>query len=174
MNKYLMKTQSILVYAIEIISIALFVLYLGFMTQYYVLFFDGTLEMFEYYKQLQIFNKEAFNVAIQFVLFALALLVFGLHKTRPGLFGLILVLATTISSSISSFSLISVIPIYRRNYLNLDFAELDEYVPSTFAFDAGMVLHSVLIVALIALTIVALMTFVQRLKEGNPLVRRLI
>ena len=64
MNNYLMKAQRILVYAIEIVIIALFVLYLGFMTQYYVLFYDGTFEMFEYYKQLQVFNKEAFNLAI--------------------------------------------------------------------------------------------------------------
>ena len=173
MAKYLMKTQSVLVYTIEIISIALFVLYLGFMTHYYVLFYDGTFEMFEYYKQLQVFNKEAFNIAMQFVLFSLALLVFDLHKTRPGLFGLILVIVTAVFVSLNSLTLINVIPKYKRDYLALDFTELEEYVPSTFAFDAGIALHGILIGVLVILAIVAILTFIQRIKEGNPIIRRL-
>ncbi|KAA3662035.1 MAG: hypothetical protein DWQ04_14630, partial [Chloroflexi bacterium] len=104
-----MKTQAILVYAVEAISVALFVLYLGFMTQYYILFYDGTFEMFEYYKQLQVFNKEAFSIAIQFVVLALVLLMFELHKIRPGLCGLAMVLITTVYITLNSISLISVI-----------------------------------------------------------------
>ncbi len=51
-----MKIQAILTYSVQAISVSLFLLYLGFMTHYYVLFYDGTIEMYEYYKQLQIFN----------------------------------------------------------------------------------------------------------------------
>ena len=50
----LIRIQATLVYAIVALVVALFVVYLGFMTRYYVLFFDGTFEMFEYYKQLQV------------------------------------------------------------------------------------------------------------------------
>ena len=74
MKNYLMKAQSTLVYAVETVCIALFVLYLGFMTHYYVLFYDGTMEMFDYYKRLQVFNKEAFSLAILFVVLAMVLM----------------------------------------------------------------------------------------------------
>lgn len=169
-----MSAQSKLVYGVEIVCVALFVLYLGFMTHYYVLFYDGTAEMFDYYKSLQVFNKEAFNLALIFVVLALILLVFELHKYRPGLVGLVFVFGATAYMTMKSMALINVIPKYKRNYLALDFSSMDDYVPSTFAFDAGLVLHSVLIGLLAVFTLVAIVTFVQRLRDGNPIIRRLI
>jgi len=173
-KNHLMKAQSRLVYAVEIVCVALFVLYLGFMTHYYVLFYDGTVETFEYYKKLQVFNKEAFNLAIIFVVLALALLVFELHKYRPGLFGLALVLGSTAYISLNSMVILRVIPKYKQSYLALDFSTMEDYIPSAFVFDAGLVLHSILIGLLAILTVVAILTFIQRLKDGNPLVRKLI
>ena len=172
MKNYLMKVQAALVYAVEFVSVALFVLYLGFMTHYYVLFYDGTMEMFDYYKRLQVFNKEAFSLSILFVVLALVLLLFDLHKIRPGLFGLAAAISVAAYISLSSISLINVIPKYKQGYLALNFAELDNYNPSTFAFDAGLVLHTVLIGLLAVLAIVAVLTFVQRLRDGNPLIRK--
>ena len=175
MKNRLMKAQRILVYAVEIVIVALFVLYLGFMTQYYALFYDGTLEMFEYYKKLQVFNKEAFNLAIQFVVLGLVLLAFELHRNRrPGLVGLAYVLIMTWFVSMNSILLIRVIPKYKGGYLALDFSSMEDYVPSTFAFDAGLILHYMLIGLLIIFTLVAISTFVQRLKEGHPIVRKLL
>lgn len=174
MKNHLMNAQSKLVYGVEIVCIALFVLYLGFMTHYYILFYDGTTEMFDYYKKLQVFNKEAFNLAMIFVVLALVLFVFELHKYRPGLVGLVYVLGTAAYVSLKSFSLINVIPKYKRSYLALDFSTMDDYVPSTIAFDAGLLLHSILIGLLAIFAVVAILTFVQRLRDGNPIVRRLI
>ena len=172
MKYRLMKAQSILVYAVEFVIIALFVLYLGFMTQYYALFYDGTAEMFEYYKQLQVFNKEAFKLAIQFVVFALVLLVYEPQRNRPGLVGLAYVLIMTGFVSMNSISLIRVIPKYKRGYLALDFSSMEDYVPSTFAFDTGLILHYILIGLLIIFTVVVISTFIQRLKEGHPIIRK--
>lgn len=173
MKNHLMKIQSYAVYSIEIVFIALFVLYLGFMTHYYILFYDGTFEMFEYYKKLQIFNKEAFSLIVQFVLFAVVLLIFELHKVRPGLFGLIFTLSMTAFVSINSFLLIRVIPIYKRGYLALDFTSMEDYTPSTFVFDLGLLLHFTLIGLLLFFTVIAIANFAQRLKDGNPLIRKL-
>lgn len=173
MKNNLMKAQSNIVYAVEVVSIALFVLYLGFMTHYYVLIYDGTFEMFEYYKKLQIFNKEAFGLTVRFVLFALALRVFELHKVRPGLFGLIMALSATLFISINSLLLIQVVPLYKKGYLALDFTSLKDYTPSTFAFDVGLLLHFILIGLLLIFAVIAIANFVQRLKEGNPLIRKL-
>ena len=174
MKNYLMSAQSMLVYAVETVCIALFVLYLGFMTHFYVLFYDGTMEMFEYYKQLQVFNKEAFSLVLLFVVLAMVLILFDLHKIRPGLFGIAAAISVTVYISLTSLSLINVIPKYKKGYLALDFAELENYSPSTFVFDAGIVLHAVLIGLLVIFSVVAILTFVQRLKEGNPIIRKLI
>lgn len=174
MKNYLMEAQKILVYAVGTVVLALFVLYLGFMTQYYVLFYDGTFEMFEYYKLLQVFNKEAFNIALIFVALVAVLLAFALHKYRPGLFGLLVSFGVGVFLITRSLSLMNVIPKYKRSYLALDFTSLEEYTPTTFPFDAAMVLHSILIGVVIIFIIFALATFIQRLREGNPIVRRLI
>jgi hypothetical protein len=169
-----MKAQSTLVYAVELASAALFVLYLGFMTQYYALFYDGTLEMLEVYRQLQVLNKEAFNLSLWFLVFALILLAFNLHKYRPDLFGWAYVVVMTVFITQKSLQLTHVLPKYLRSYLALDFSEMQNYVPSTFVFDAGLALHYLLMGLLIALSLVVTLTFVQRLKDGNPLVRRLL
>lgn len=173
MKSGLMRIQAILVYAIGALVVTLFVVYLGFMTQYYVLFFDGTFEMFEYYKQLQVFNKEAFNISLLFLVVLGLLSIFGLAKYRPGLAGLIVAIGATVFVTLRSFDLLNVIPIYKRGYLALDFAELEDYTPTTFVFDMAVLLHYLLIGSFILLTVVATATFVQRLREGYPLIRKL-
>lgn len=174
MKTNLMKVQKALVYAVVIVVLALFILYLGFMTQYYVLFYDGTFETFEYYKTLQVFNKEAFGIAVIFVALAATLIVFALQKYRPGLVGLIVVLGVSGFMIMSSLSLMNVIPKYKRSYLALDFSSMEEYVPTTFVFDAAMVLQATLIGVLVIFIIVAFATFVQRLREGNPIIRKAV
>ena len=169
----LIRIQAALVYAIIALVVALFVLYLGFMTRYFVLFFDGTFEMFEYYKQLQVFNKEAFNIALLFIVMAGLLTVFGLNKYRPGLAGLVVAIGTAVFVILRSLALLNVIPLYKRGYLALDFAELEDYTPTTFVFDAAVWLHYLLIGVFVLLTIVAIVSFTQRLREGYPLIRKL-
>lgn len=168
----LIKLQAILVTAVIVLVIALFALYLGFMTNFYILFYDGTMDMFAYYEELQVFNKEAFSIATLFIVVAFVLNLFGLRKLRPGLAGLFVVLGATAFIITRSLALMKVIPTYRDNYLALDFSELEEYSPASTVFDLGMFLHTGLIIITILLSIVALIAFIQRIREGNPLIRR--
>lgn len=167
------RIQATLVYAIIALVTALFVVYLGFMTRYFILFYDGTFEMFEYYKQLQVFNKEAFNITLLFIVVVALLFLFGLSNYRPGLASLAVAVGTTIFVTLRSLALLSVLPIYKRGYLALDFAELEGYTPTTFVFDTAILLHYLLIGSFVLLTIVAIASFSQRLREGHPLIRRL-
>lgn len=166
------RIQATLYYAIITLVAALFVLYLGFMTRYFVLFYDGTFEMFEYYKQLQVFNKEAFNITLLFIVMAFLLSVFGLNKYRPGLAGLIVAVGTAVFVTLRSLALLTVIPIYKRGYLALDFTTMDDYTPTTFVFDTATWLHYLLIGMFLLLAITAVASFTQRLREGNPLIRK--
>jgi hypothetical protein len=169
-----MKIQTGLVYSIGTVSALIFALYLGFMTQYYVLFYDGTDELYEFYKQLQVFNKDAFVIALRIMVLTLILMTFELHKYRPGLLGVIFALGMTIYISLSSFPLLNDLPKYRRDYLAYDFTSMDEYTPSTLAFDFGLIFHYAQVGLLIVLCVVVVITFVQRVKEGNPIVRKFI
>ncbi|MFK7801314.1 MAG: hypothetical protein AB8G95_06770 [Anaerolineae bacterium] len=169
----LIRIQATLVYAIIAFVVSLFVVYLGFMTRYFVLFFDGTFEMFEYYKQLQVFNKEAFNIVLLFIVMAGLLYLFGLSNYRPGLASLAATIGTTVFVMLRSLALLNVLPIYKRSYLALDFTQLEDYVPTTFVFDAAILLHYLLIGSFVLLTIVSIASFIQRLREGHPLIRRL-
>ena len=173
MSSTFIRVQAALVYAIIALVVALFVVYLGFMTQYYVLFYDGTFEMFEYYKQLQVFNKEAFSIALLFIVMTGLLFAFGLSKYRPGLAGLVVAVGAAIFVIMRSLDLLTVIPIYKRSYVALDFTELEDYVPTTFAFDIAVWIHYLLIGLFGLLVLVAVASFVQRLREGYPLIRKL-
>lgn len=169
----LVRIQAILVNAIIALVAAVFVLYLGFMTQHFVLFYDGTVEMFDFYKQLQVFNKEAFNIALLFIVAAFLLSLFGLPKYRPGLAALIVAVGSAVFVILRSVALLAVIPLYKSSYLALDFAEVD-FAPTTLVFDIAVWLHYLLIAMFVLLAIVAVASFVQRLREGHPLIRKLI
>lgn len=169
-----MRIQTGLVYAVGLASTLIFVLYLGFMTDYFVLFYDGTDEMYEFYKQLQIFNKDAFIIALRIMVLTVILMTFELQKYRPGLFGLVYLLGMTTYITLNSFPLLDDLPKYKSDYLAFDFTVLRDYSPSTFAFDIGIIFHYVHIVLLIALCIVAVATFVQRLREGHSIIRNIL
>jgi len=168
----LIRVQAALVYGIITLVVALFVLYLGFMTRYYVLFFDGTFEMFEYYKELQVFNKEAFNITLMFVVMAGMVYLFGLAKYRPGLASWAVAGGAATFVTMRSLALLNVLPLYKQGYLALDFSEMDDYTPTTFVFDAAVWIHYLLIGSFALLVVVATITFVQRLREGHPLIRK--
>ena len=172
MKKNLMRIQAGLVYAVATLSVSIFVLYLGFMTHYYALFYDGTDEMYEFYKLLQVFNKDAFEIALRIAVLTLILMAFEFHKYRPGLLGMLYVLGMTIYISRESFHLLDVLPGYRRDYLAFDYSSMEDYTPSAFAFDIGLIIHYAQVGLLIAFCVVAAITFVQRLREGNPIVRK--
>ena len=144
------------------------------MTQYYVLFYDGTDEMYEFYLQLQVFNKAAFNIALQIALMTAILMTFQLNKYRPGLLGLIYTVGMTIYISLSSLPLLDDISKHKDDYLAFDFTSMDDYTVSTLAFDIGSIIHYVQVGLLTALCIVAIITFVQRLREGHPIIRNFI
>lgn len=169
-----MKIQSSLVYSVITVSVLIFVLYLGFMTEYYVLFYDGTDEMYEFYLQLQVFNKAAFNVALQIAMLTAILMTFQLAKYRPGLLGVIFAFGMTIYISLSSIPLVADLTRHKQDYLAFDFTSMDDYIVSTLAFDIGLIIHYVQIGVLIALCIVIIITFMQRLKDGHPMIRKFI
>ena len=169
-----MKIQSSLVYSVITVSVLIFVLYLGFMTEYYVLFFDGTDAMYEFYLELQVFNKYAFDIALRIMILAVVLMTFQLSKYRPGLLGLLFALGMTIYISVSSIPLVDDLARYKSEYLTYDFTSMGDYTVSTLAFDIGLIIHYLQVGVLIALCIVAIITFVQRLREGHPMIRKFI
>lgn len=169
-----MKIQTSLIHLVVMASVVIFVLYLGFMTEYYVLFYEGTDEMYELYLKLQLFNKGAFDVALQIVLMTAILMTFQFAKYRPGLLGLIYVFCMTIYTILRSLPLVEELIRFKEEYLAFDFTVMEDYRVSTLAFDIGSIIHYVQVGLLVVLCIVAVMTFIQRRKDGHPLIRKFI
>jgi hypothetical protein len=163
-NPYV-QTQRILSYLIIGVAIAAFVLSLGFITSYYQLFYEGTDEMYSFYKDLQVVNKELFNVSLMLIVLSVLLIPFDISKKKPGIFGLIFVIVTTGYSILKGTGLISEFASYKNMYLAIDFSDLMDYKVSTFVFNFGSALFITLVILTSALTLVAIKNFISRLKD---------
>lgn len=140
----LLKTQRSLSYSLIAIAIILFILSLGFMTNFYELFYNGTTEMLSFYKELQFLNKAIFNAAVIFIVIILFSLAFEINKKSAGIFGLIYVIGITVYILMTSRTLLSAIPYYRDKYLMFDFSIMEKYNPSTFTFSLSTILFIIL------------------------------
>ncbi|WP_058485790.1 hypothetical protein [Defluviitalea phaphyphila] len=164
MKNILFKIQQVLTYCAIVIAIITFIIGLGFMTNYYELFYEGTNEMFEYYKTLQILNRVIFNEAVVFVILAFILKIFDIHKKMPGIFGYIYVIVSSIYIIMTSNTILNAIPSYKNDYLAFDFSVMENYKASTFAFDISTIIFILWIIVSIMLILITTINFIRRIK----------
>lgn len=112
-NDNMFKLQKLLVYLMIAASVVLFVIGLGFMTNFYPLFYNGTSDMYDYFKRLQILNKAEFNMAVVMVVMTVLMLGFDLNKPKNGWIGLIYSAAIAVYVWLNSLSLLRAIPYYK-------------------------------------------------------------
>lgn len=162
-----LKIQVILSYSFIILSIVAFVFSLGFMTNGYQLFLKGTSEMVTYYKELQVLNKEIFNISLKLVIFSVLLVAFDINKREPGIFGTAFIALQTVYTYMSFKSLMTKLPIFKTKYLEFDYSKIKDFTPSTFVFDFGSLLYKVFIVVSILLLISVVVNYTKGLKEAK-------
>ncbi|GKX29417.1 hypothetical protein SH1V18_18970 [Vallitalea longa] len=160
----LLKIQRILAYIFIALTLLSFILSLGFMTNYYTLFYEGTFEMFNFFKDVQVLNKAIFNTSLIYVILAILLIPFDINKKKPGIFGVSFVIITTVYTLLSSYKILSDIPYYKNIYASFDFGEIKNYTPSIVAFDLSTVLFIVIIIAAILLFITSLSNYISTIK----------
>lgn len=165
MKNQLVKVQKVLATTSIITALAIFIVALGFMTNLHRLLFDGTFEMYEYYKSVQVLNKAMFDTAIIVVVYAFLLVPFDINKKKPGIFGLILVAGGTIFTALKSTSMFRYIPFFKKGYTDFDFSPIENYTPSPWIFDLAVGLFWTWVVLSVVLTVVCLINFMSNLKE---------
>ena len=164
-NNILLEIQKKVCYLLITAAIILFVLSLGFMTNFYQLFYNGTTEMLSYYKQLQYLNKAIFNASVIFIVLSLLLIPFDINKKSSGKFGLMYVIGIALYILTTSLTLLSSIPYYRQKYLVFDFSVIQGYNPSTFAFSMASLILIILTVFSITLLITVIINFIKGKRE---------
>lgn len=158
----LQKMMSILTL---ITALAVFILSIGFMTNLHVLMFDGTYDMYEYYKSVQVLNKAMFNIALVYVIFAFLLIPFDINKKRPGFFGMALVGVGSVITIIRSLTMFKYIPYFENLYKAFDFSVVDDYVPSPWLFQLSKLMFLIWDIVVVVLLIVCVKNFITYLKE---------
>lgn len=165
MKNQLVKVQKVLATTSIITALVIFIVALGFMTNLHRMLFDGTFEMYEYYKSIQVLNKAMFSTAIIIVVYAFLLAPFDINKKKPGIFGMILVAGGTIFTALRSTTMFRYIPFFKKGYTEFDFSVMENYTASPWQFDLAVGLFWAWLVMAVVLTIVCLINFMSYLKE---------
>ena len=152
---YSKNVQVIVSYSLIVVSLIMLVFSLGFMTNFYELFVNGTMEMYEYFKDVQILNNAIFNATIISVVLSLGLIAFDITKKRVGIFGSIYSVVVAVVTFFNAQNVLRVNNYFADIYKGMSFSELEGYTKSMFPFAFA----NVIFIAVIAVSIlVALMT----------------
>lgn len=161
--------QTLLVYSLISVAVIQFIYALGFMTNFYRLFYDGTNEMYSYYKDLQLLNQFIFESALITLILALSLLPFDLHKNNKSLFGKIAVIGMIIYFGNNVLINLRAFPYYRNIYTAFDFSIIENYQPNPLIFTFGTIVAILCEVLIIGLAIVLIVHHikVKKLVKGS-------
>lgn len=163
--------QKSLVYSFIVIAVLLFVVGLGFMTNYYVLFYNGTNEMYEFYNSLQVLNKAIFDGAVMLVILGVLYLGFDINKEINGWIGAAYVAGVTIYTVMTARIIMRAVPHYKGIYNEFDFTVIEDYIPSTYVFDMALILYILALVVASLISVIVVVRLVQRLRGKGKAVQ---
>lgn len=145
------------------LAITYFVSALGFMTNFYQLFYNGTSEMYEYYKSLQVFNHVMFNIALVIVVMSILLLWFDVHKEKPTYSGLIYTGVMTVYALLNIPRIIRAVPYYQDIYTRFDYSQMNDYEPSILAFRISNIMSIAVLAGITLLFIIVIYRIIRKL-----------
>lgn len=156
--------QKTMAFSAIIMAILIFIASLGFMTNMHVLLFDGTNEMYQYYKSVQVLNKSMFSIAIMYVIYGFLLLMFDLTKKKAGFFGTLYVITGTVITVLKSFTMFRYIPYFKNNYVAFDFSTLENYQQSAWQFDLARGMFLIWDIVAVILLVSVIINYVSSIK----------
>lgn len=156
-----MRTQRVLTHSLTIAATLFMVNALGFMTEFYVLFIDGTGDMFTFYKDLQSFNNLIFGWGLAALIASLVPLLFDLHKRIAGMFGTGFALCYAVAALIVLLVFRSAALPYIDTYTQFDFSGIEGYQASLAPFRRVYLLFGLLAATAVGLASVVTLNFVR-------------
>lgn len=154
-------SRKYLVYGYITAAIVLFIAGLGFMTAIYPLFYDGTSEMYEFYKSVQALNKASFNGAVIVVVLGFLMIGFDLNKKSSGIVSTVYAIGVTVYTLMTAMVMFRAVPHYRNIYTAFDFSVIEGYTASTLSFDVTLYGFVAISIIAVSLSIVSVVCFIQ-------------
>lgn len=114
------KKHNILFWLALVMIVAFFVVMLVFMTDFYNFYYDGTAETGQFFKELQVLNKFAFNQSLVLVVGILLVFAADLKIYRGSLGASVILVALTIYQVIRMLTVVPTINYFVGGYQNLD------------------------------------------------------
>jgi hypothetical protein len=153
--------------ALIVTSIVTFVFGLGFMTNFYQLFYDGNSEMYEFYKNIQVLNNVVFDSSIYLVILALLQIPFDIQKKDVSIRGLVLVVISLFVHVSNSLVVFGQLTKYKALYVGMDLTGLDGYNVTTFPFEFAQSIFVTAIVLLVLILVTSTISVVGQYKGSR-------
>lgn len=163
--KKILSEQWVIVYILIAVAILYFIYSLGFMTNFYRLFYDGDSAMFEVYKELQLLNAFIFENALITLILSIIGYALDLNKKKCNILSVIYVTAFLIYEISSLSTILGAIPYYINKYRALDFTLMKNYNSSTVMFTLSYVFSIGILMILVAIAISLIIRIVKQKRE---------
>lgn len=155
------KIQKISSITLIVVAVMIFVLSLGFMTNFYSLFYDGTSEMYDLYKDIQMLNNVIFDSALYLIVLSILQIPFDFLKNSVSRKGLALSLLTVVMTISNGLVVFRTNNYFKAVYGKFDFSEMAEYTPSNLPFNMTSILFGL---AMVVSVIVFISAIINHLK----------
>ncbi len=155
-KKKIKNKQGIVVYGLITTAVIQFIYALGFMTNFYKLFYEGTTEMFDFYKRLQVVNQFIFRTSLIILIISILLLGFDLNKHSKSFFGPFVVLGLLLYTGYNFVTIFQAFVYYADVYKKFDFTQIADYTARPEIFYLGIAIMSICILleAILFLTVI--------------------
>ena len=132
--KGLLKGRWLGVHLLLGAAVPYFIYSLGFMTNFYRMFYDGDGAMLEFLTELQLLNRFIFENALITLILAVAAFGLEIHSLKTGVINSFFLIGFIVYETDCLMNFMGAIPYYAGEYAALDFSILDNYNSSPFMF----------------------------------------
>lgn len=157
------------VYGFIAIAVCLVVLGLGFMTNFYPLFYNGTPDMYDFYKSVQALNKAMFNGALVIIVMSVLMIGFDINKQQHGAIGTIYTIIVAAYTIMTGMVVQRAVPYYRNIYTAFDFTEVKDYTASYWVFPFTQAVFAMAMLLSVVIAVLAIIRYVSSLKNKEAL-----
>ena len=160
-----MRTQRLLTHILKPVAAVFVVSTLGFMTHFYVLFIEGTDDMFTFYKELQSFNNLMFGWGLAVLVASFVPIFFDLHKRTAGVFGVGFTIFYAGAAAVLALVFRAAAQPYIAAYRGFDFSALEGFQPSLAPFRLTQLAFGLVVLVAVALSAVTIANFIRERRQ---------
>ncbi len=164
-SKKLLSEQWVGIYLLIVAAALYFIYSLGFMSNFYRLFYDGNPEMFDFFKELQLLNRFIFDTSIVTLLLSILALPLEIHKKKTGWINMIFLVGFFIYEVSNLGTIFGSIPYYMNKYMSFDFSGMDHYQTTPIVFTLEYVFYLSILLILFITVLAFMLRWIKQRKQ---------